>query len=267
MEFDSDSWSPYTAGPGGSVVGRVLRSEPVELRALGRSTSLWVWLPDVDAGQRVPVLYMHDGDNLFDDAASNTGEWQVDEAMSASTTPCAVVGIPNAGDRRMFEYCPWPNQFTDDVVGERYVDELVGTVIPFVEATMPVLRDRANRGIMGSSLGGVISLFAFLEHPEQFGFVGSMSTAAWWTPEIWAYLNRTEVPGGRVYLDVGTNEMPEDPDMSRAYVDAFHRLRRWATAAVSPEDLMTVEEDGAIHLESAWARRLPAALDFLLPSG
>lgn len=264
MPIDRTRWMPYEAGPQSSVVGTVLRSDQLELRRLGRSTSLWAWVPDQVDPAGFPVVYMHDGDNLFDAATSNAGEWQVDEAMAARND-AVIVGIPNAGERRMHEYCPWPNQFTDEVAGHAYVEDLVDTVVPFVEATLPVRRDRVDRGTMGSSLGGLISLYAFLERPEWFGFVGSMSTAAWWTPEIWPYLAAVDVPDGRLYVDVGTEEMPGDPVMSEAYLDSFHRLRRWARVSLPAGQVMAIEEEGAIHHESAWARRLPTALDFLLP--
>lgn len=267
MHDELPGWVAYEPSATGSVVGRVLRSEEIFLPDLERSLRLWAWLPGAPGdAEPMPVLYMHDGDNLFDDAASNAGEWRVDEVLTELGRPCIVIGIPNAGERRMHEYCPWPNHFTDDVVGDRYARVLVDAIVPFVEASLPVSPRRDHRGVMGSSLGGVISLYAFVTYPSVFGFVGSMSTAAWWTPAIWPFLDGAEAPPGRIYLDVGTNEMPTDPDTSRAYVDAFHRLRRWALDAGYGRDLLAVEEVDAIHHESAWSRRLPAALEFLLPS-
>ena len=117
---------------------------------------------------------------------------------------------------------------------------------------------------MGSSLGGLISIYLFVTRPSVFGYVGSLSTAAWWTPDIWSFLDEHAVPPGRVYLDVGTDEIPPDPLVNEAYVDSFHRLRRWFRDSGDQTSLLAVKEFGAVHHEEAWARRLPSALDFLV---
>lgn len=258
------SWNPYPMREGSTVTGTLLVSDPLDAPDLARSVELVAWLPDGYQGASdLPVLYMHDGHNLFDESASHAGEWQVDETMDALGLEAVVVGIANAGDDRPREYCPWPNHHTADVLGVEYAQFVIDSVVPFVEATLPVATERWGRGSMGSSLGGVISLYLYLTHPGMFGFVGSMSTAAWWTPRIWDFLHRVQAPPGRVYLDVGTDEMPTDPLMSLAYVDAFHRLRRWFAAAGDDVELLAIEAPGAIHHETAWARRFPTAAEFL----
>lgn len=258
------SWHPYPATP--SVVGTVLVGEPLEAPALGRSVELLAWLPPGhEDGRSRRVIYMHDGANLFDEATSNSGEWRVDETLTDLGADVVVVGIPNAGAERIAEYCPWPSLFDGRARGEEYAAFVVGTVMPMVEATLPVAAGRWSTGVMGSSLGGVISLFLFLRYPERFGFAGSMSTAAWYTPHLWEFLGGVRPNGGRVYLDVGTNETPEDPVASRVYVESHRRLVEWfRSAGYDDRTLLAVEEPGAIHHESAWARRLPAALRFLL---
>ena len=262
------SWKPYELHADSTVEGTLLVSEPFDALGLDRSVQLLAWIPPgaID-GVEMPVLYMHDGDNLFDEPASHTGEWCVDETLVSMGRNVVVIGIPNAGDRRMHEYCPWPNHFTSDVLGDAYARFLVEQVVPFVEETLPVRKDRSGRGVMGSSLGGLISLYCFFAYPDIFGFVGSMSTAAWWTPGLWPFLESVVPPPGRLYLDVGTDEIPMDPVTSAAYVDAFHRLRTWCTDAGYGPDLLATLEPGGTHIEVAWARRLPAALAFLLPTG
>jgi predicted alpha/beta superfamily hydrolase len=266
--MDMTVWRPYERLPESTVVGTLLVSTPLLAQGLDRSVELLAWIPPgTDEHARLPVLYMHDGDNLFDEPASHTGEWCVDETLESMGRAAIVVGIPNAGDRRMHEYCPWPNHFTDDVLGDTYARFVVDQVVPFIDETLPTRPDRSQRGVMGSSLGGLISLYCFLAYPETFGFVGSMSTAAWWTPGLWPFLDDVDPPPGRVYLDVGTDEMPMDPFTSHAYVDSFHRLRTWCIAAGYGTDLLARVEPGATHIEVAWASRLPEALAFLLPEG
>ena len=259
-------WRPYPATPASTVTGTLLVSDPIDAPSLGRSVELLAWHPaGHDRQRRHRVLYMHDGQNLFDEATSNTGEWRVDETLTAMDAGVIAVGIPHAGKRRDSEYCPWPGWCTPDARGAVYAGFVVDTVIPFVESTLPVDPDRSATGVMGSSLGGLISLYLFLIYPERFGFVGSMSTAAAYIPEFWDLLEQTPLPEGRVYLDIGTNEEPDDPAANQAYLDTFHRLVAWCRSRrPDGEGLFWVEEEGAIHREDAWARRLPAALRFLL---
>ncbi len=151
---------------------------------------------------------------------------------------------------------------SDRALGTDYSEFLVDRVLPFVQSTLPVAADRASTGVMGSSLGGLISLYLYLNWPDTFGFVGSMSTAAWFTPEFWSFIESVDLPPGRVYLDVGTQEDPGNEAVTEAYLETHRRLAaRFASAA---GELLFVEDPGGVHHESAWARRLPAALEFLL---
>jgi predicted alpha/beta superfamily hydrolase len=265
MEATPAGWRPYEHGPRSTVVGRLLVSDPLGAPSLGRTIELLAWIPEgpVPLGGSV-AMYMHDGANLFDDEGSYAGEWKVDETLTTMGSTAVVIGVPNAGDRRAIEYCPWPSPLEPNVLGPEYARWLVDVAKPFCEGTLPISRARNRTCVMGSSLGGVISLYLFLEYPDQFGRVGSMSTAAWWTPDIWPYLDTVEVRHGKVYIDTGTAEVPEDPVVSEAYVDTFHRLRSWFVAAGYGDDLLAVVEDGAIHSESAWTPRLRPALEFLL---
>ncbi len=259
-------WTAYRPDDDSTVVGTLLVAEPMDVPELGRRVELLAWVPpNHSSGRRYPVLYMHDGSNLFDEVTSNTGEWRVDETMTEFGFEAIVIGIPNAGDRRHVEYCPWPSHLGADVLGSAYAAFVVNRVKPFVEESLPAKRGREAAGVMGSSLGGLISLYLWLEYPGEFGIVGSMSTAAWFTPDVWAYLEEQQPPRSRIYVDVGTNEIVDDPAASAAYLADYHRLVGWLRSrGFDDELLLAVEEEGAIHIESAWARRLPRALQFLL---
>jgi predicted alpha/beta superfamily hydrolase len=225
---------------------------------------LFAYLPPSHGQARIgfPVVYMHDGQNLFDEATSNTGEWRVDETMqelAREGLEAIVVGIPFAGDRRRHEY-----------VGDgalAYLEFVVGRVRPLVEDSFDVDTRRESTGIAGSSLGGVNSLYALYTYPEVFGFAGVLSPAFWWNGgDRWFDLvEQTPPPGGRIYLDVGDDEGEDDERRRRAYKDGFERmaalLRR---KGYGDDDLRAVLEPGGVHSESAWARRLPDALRFLL---
>jgi predicted alpha/beta superfamily hydrolase len=221
---------------------------------------LYAYLPRsyADGDTRYPVAYMHDGANLFDEATSHAGEWRVDETMEELGLDAIVVGVPH-GPNRADEYVPSKR-------GAEYVTFLVDEVKPLVDETLRTWPERDATGLAGSSLGGIISLYAFLERNDVFSFAGVMSPAFWWDETLYDIAERTPRRDGRIWMDVGGNEHPEDPERSRRYLEAFDRMRAILRAKGYGEDeLRTVVEPGARHHESAWAARLPAMLQFLLP--
>jgi predicted alpha/beta superfamily hydrolase len=242
-------WEPYS---GGTVTGdvRVLRG------ALDRD--LYVYLPPVQGPS--PVVYMHDAQNLFDDALSNDGEWRVDETMEALAREglhAVVVGVPHGGDLRGHE-------LSGDGA-EAYLELVVEHVRPLVENEFPV--DHARLGIAGSSLGGVASLHALYRYPDVFSFAGVFSPAFWWSgDDRWFELvETTPAPGGRIYMDVGDDEGEGDEERRLAYVNGFERMSALLRRQGYGDDRLRVVLDrGGIHHESAWARRFPEAMRFLL---
>src|ERR1017187_7356653 len=160
---------------------------PFESKILHNTRMLRVLVPanyfsPHNAHRSYPVLYMQDGQNLFDDATSYAGEWHVDETVehlvgSFKIPPMFVVGIDNdAGAKRGSEYLPYPDPHNHDVAdqdvhGKEYAKFLLTEVIPFIEKHYRVSRGAANTGLGGSSYGGNISLYTVLEHPGVFGHV------------------------------------------------------------------------------------------------
>jgi predicted alpha/beta superfamily hydrolase len=222
---------------------------------------------------------MHDGQNLFDDATAYRTEWEVDEtlgALAAEELQLIVVGIPNAGDDRYREYTPYRGRgrrWGAGGGGRAYARWLAEIVKPAVDAAWPTLPGREDTGVMGSSLGGLISLWAVSAHAEMFGLVGSMSTAI--TPgqqEVVRRIARLTVPPLRAYVDVGGREADGDaptPGLARLWSAAAVREARQVRDALiaaglrEGETLRYVEDPQATHREAHWARRLPDALRFL----
>ena len=141
---------------------------------LNRTRRIWIYLPpdyNYNTDKRYSVLYMQDGQNLFDDATSYAGEWGVDEFMdSLKYGQCIVVGIDNGGDKRMTEYNPYDNKKFGKGEGKKYIDFLVKTLKPFIDKNYRTLPGIQNTGIAGSSMGGLISLYAILQYPKVFGW-------------------------------------------------------------------------------------------------
>lgn len=276
------AWHDYIktrAVEGHSVVGTLKVYHDMQSPQLGNTRDLFVYLPpsyDVSA-RRYPVVYMHDGQNLFDHALSYAGEWQVDETMellSEEGIEAIVVGVPNAGVQRLDEYTPFRDARGTGGHGAAYVDFLADTVKPLIDRDFRTLPDREFTGVLGSSLGGLISMFAFFHRPEVFGFAGAMSPSFWFAQEsVFPYVQRQPFVPGRLYIDAGTAEDmgPRRRSLRRPRVGGCAtNVQRMHGLLLEKgyhdnDTLLVVEEPGGIHHESAWARRLPNALRFLLP--
>jgi predicted alpha/beta superfamily hydrolase len=215
--------------------------------------------------RRCPVIYMHDGQNLFDPATSFSGSWNVDFAMaevSLDGLDAIVVGIPNMGRERLAEYSPFEHPRLGGGKGEKYLEFLIDTIKPMIDERYLTIPDREHTGIVGSSMGGLISLYAFFRHPEIFGFAGVMSPSLWINEkDTFEFVDQAPFTGGKLYLDVGDLE-------GARHVEQALRLRDMLDEKgyTLGEDLMWVEEEFGAHHESAWARRFRDALPFLLPN-
>jgi predicted alpha/beta superfamily hydrolase len=275
-------WNAYPVTPESTVVGEVQVYTDLHSPQLGNQRDLFVYLPPsyATAGtRRYPVLYMHDGQNLFDAATSYAGEWQVDETLetlAAEGREAIVVGVANTGAARLDEYSPYRDPRHGGGKGDAYLRFLLETVKPLVDTSFRTAAGRASTGIMGSSMGGLISLYAFFAFPEQFGFVGAMSPSLWFARgRIMGMIKRSPPILGTIYFDYGTNEGARSVRdapwirtlLSRSTTMDGELYALLLAKGYRPErDLRYVEALGAGHTEAAWAERLPDALRFLLPT-
>ena len=231
---------------------------------------VYVYLPpgyDTDAGRRYPTLYLHDGQNCWDDPAEPFGHggWQLnvtaDRLIRAGTlTPLIMVGIPNT-DRRRAEY--GPGHDIRDAEGHAYLQYLIRDVKPLIDRRYRTVPGPASTGILGSSMGGIISLQAGLLRPDVFGMVGCLSPALYFTDDAhrtyFDLLDQTGKQPIRIYLDSGTAGSGQDG------APGTRRLGETLIAAgwVEGETLMRFEDTGAEHNERAWRARVHKALLFL----
>jgi predicted alpha/beta superfamily hydrolase len=259
-------WLDYTVNgrpaPGGMRL-KVLRD--VFSPRLGNHRDLLVCLPpsyDAD-DRRYPVIYMHDGQNLFDPATSFAGAWHVDrlmETLAADGLEAIVVGVPNAGPRRIDEYSPFADGHRGGGLAGDYLFFLTSRVKPAVDDAFRTLSGPGATGIVGSSMGGLVSLFAFFERPDVFGFTGAMSPALWFARRaIIRYVRQQPHRSGRIWLDAGTSEgsfvLADVARMRDSLIEKGYRLGR---------DLECVLENGGRHDEASWGGRLPAVFRFML---
>jgi predicted alpha/beta superfamily hydrolase len=254
-----------------------LRLHEFRSRIFHHTRFVRVWLPPeyddaVNDGRRYPVLYLNDGQNLFEAAASFTGvEWQVDETADrlireGAIPPLIIVGIDNAARNRMREYMPHRSLHPMLLRGQgsRYPDFLTKEIMPFIARSYRVAPGPENLGLGGSSLGALISLYTAAARP---GLIGRLLLES---PSLWAS-NRQMIRSSRdvknwpqrVYLAAGTAEAGRE-DRNRSVVDDVRELAAiLGRAGLDDKRLRLVIEEGANHHESSWARRFPEALRFL----
>ena len=278
-------------GASGILPGEPGRLEivPLESQIFGNNRNLRIWLPDEydDPGnsrKSYPVLYLNDGQNLFDSATAllGTSEWRVDETMASllgagEVAPVIVVGIDNAGRRgRAREYLPYPDEFLEppepNPAGHLYGDFLAEEVIPLVEQRYRTLRGRGGRVLGGSSYGALVSLHVVVSRSDLFSGL-LLESPSFYVDDahILQDASAADLDIERIYVGVGTNELALEgcPDHAgnREPVNDVRRFAEILLAAGMGEDQILVRiEECAVHDEDAWARRLPDALRFLFPA-
>ncbi len=242
---------------------------------------VWVYLPPgyhADAGQRYPVLYMFDGQNVFDQATSFAGEWEVDESCESLIpaeliSPIIVVAVDNGGLGRIYEYTPWYDpDFGNGGGGEAHLQEFINVLMPWVDANYRTLTGPHNTGLAGSSLGGLMSLYAVYAHDDVFGLVGALSPSIWWNDhELLNFAAGLPKPQAKIYMDMGTIEagymVDEDGNGVDDYIDDLRAMRDVMVGQgfILDDDLMVVEDEGGVHNEWHWAQRFPVTLQYLFP--
>ncbi len=264
--FTVASWSDLPPTPS-SITGDVTtRTVPGFLS----DRRVWIYLPPGYAASTTttyPVLYMLDGQNLFDRRTSFSGEWQVDEALEAGIAagevePIIVVGIDNGGGERIAEYTPWEGTYMGEQLGgggPAHLRAIIDVLKPWVDTTYRTRSGAADTGIAGSSLGGLMSLYAAYAHRDVFGRIGGLSPSVWWDDEeLVTFVGAEPKPSARIWTDMGTAEGETPP---------FRRLvaALLADGFVEGQDLRAVEVPGAPHNEGAWSSRFPQVLRFLFP--
>ena len=257
-----------------------LRTHPFRSRIFRNWRNLRVWLPPgyhapENQYRRYPVLYLNDGQNLFDTGTSFTGvEWQVD-ATAASLIgaglipPLIFVGIDNTQGQRIREYLPYrsPDPLVLRPRGASYPEFLLAEVIPFVNDRYRTEKGPSQTGLGGSSLGGLISLYVSMAYPGAFGRLLLESPSLWVANRrILTDARKIKQWPQRMFVAVGTREVGRE-DKDEQAVEQVLELERLLRRAGLDESRLRVEVDpGATHSERAWAKRFPEALRFLFAS-
>jgi len=227
-----------------------------------------VYLPASYSGaRRYPVVYMHDGQNLSDPSQAFAGTWQLDDTLrrvAARGIEPIVVGVHNTGNR-LGEYSPFPDPKHGGGAADAYLAFLVDTLKPRIDRLFRTERHASRTAIVGTSMGGLVSLYAWFRRPEVFGLAAAMSPSLWYGREqLFDFLDRAPAQSGRLYLDVGTAEGAVTLRDARRLRSVLRSKGDRLEFARDRRRFWYREDRGGRHEEAAWARRLNHVLRFLL---
>ena len=261
------NWADYGGGGSTAAENVTLMDEAFYMPQLDRSRRIWVYLPPdyEESTINYPVLYMHDGQNLFDSYTSFAGEWEVDETLNELAgqgyhVPI-VVGIDNGGAERVNEYTPWENIMYGGGDGSLYLDFVVETLKPHIDQNYRTLPERESTGIWGSSLGGLISHYGALKYQVVFSKAGIFSPSYWFSDSVWLFTNEIgRQHEMRLYQLAGTLE-------GETMVVTTLSMHDYLTELGFDENELstTIVEDGA-HNEQFWREEFESAYLWLFHS-
>jgi predicted alpha/beta superfamily hydrolase len=266
LRLQIQSWEDLSGSGSGSTANeQVSIMDPAfAIPQLNRNRRIWIYLPAdyATSNKSYPVLYLQDGQNLFDAQTSFAGEWQVDETLTALEQAgdygIIVVGIDNGGANRISEYSPWVNPSLGGGDGDKYIDFIIQTLKPHIDSTYRTLPGRETTGILGSSMGGLIAHYGGLSRQDVFGKVGVFSPSFWFSPQVNTFTRVTpRSHPGKFYFLAGANEGGNMVSNMRKVYDEMLRQ-----GFDSSELKFEVKTDGQ-HAEWFWGREFGPAYQWL----
>jgi predicted alpha/beta superfamily hydrolase len=278
FEYKIDGWLGINAWPKPNSTaprGVSLLSDDMRMPQLNRNRRIWVYLPPDygAANKKYPVIYMQDGQNIFDRATSFAGEWGVDETLDrlarAGDSGAIVIGIDNGGQTRREEYHAIDPENGRPGKQDAYLQFIVSTLKPLVDRAFSTKPDRLNTAIMGSSSGGTLALNAAMKHPDVFGKAAMFSTPLWLAPRFETLITASNAyrPGTKLWFNCGAGEKIGEgaPGMfakdQPALIDALVAAGFSRTTQLSA----TIDAEGQ-HNEAFWGRTFEDAYKFLFPA-
>ena len=258
-----------------SLTGNIERIEGFESKTLGSKRNLNVYLPPsykTETSRKFPVIYMHDGQNVFDGMTSYipNQEWRADEAAESLINagiiePVIIVAVDNGGGERNNELLPMKIKMGNSEFGgkgDRYETMLISEIMPLINQRFRTKIGPEFTGLIGSSLGGYATSYIGLRHPEIFGRLGVCSPSVWVDNKSLLALVKapTKAKRPKIWIDCGGSEGAQMSDGAKQLFDAYVK-QGWRPNT----DVVLLIEPNAQHNEAAWARRMPSILTYLFP--
>jgi len=262
-------WEDKKAGGGNNSTALPnvkLLSNNFYMPQLNKNRRIWIYLPsdyETNTNKRYPVLYMHDGQNCFDKTTAFAGEWGIDETLNNKEKNgdkgCIVVAIDNGGASRIDEYSPYVNSQYGGGKGDDYVDFLALTLKPFIDSAYRTYADKNNTAMAGSSMGGLITMYAFLKYPNIYGKAGIFSPAFWFSNQLYTYvLNKTKSNNQQFYFVCGQNEASNMAN----WQDSMNVILQ-SKGYDKTTELKNLKKPEGTHNESFWSAEFGACYDWL----
>ncbi len=225
---------------------------------------VWVYLPPeyAQTDMRYPVVYMHDGQNVFSESISYAGEWGVDETLdtlaSQGLRVPIVVAVEHGGESRMQELSPWTNPEFGSAQGVAYLDFLTSSVKPYIDSHFRTLPSARNTAIMGSSMGGLMAHYAIVKHPEIFSRAAIFSPSFWFSQQTFTFTETHPLPEThKLYFIVGEKEGKQMSDGMSSMV-TLHQAQQHPDEALYSKVVA-----GQDHNEAFWQSEVEGALRWL----
>ncbi|OIQ29622.1 MAG: hypothetical protein BM564_05275 [Bacteroidetes bacterium MedPE-SWsnd-G2] len=250
-----------------TITSQTTASQQVTIDSLIYNTTnefrkFWIYLPKnyQNSGKTYKTLYMHDGQNIFNKSTSYSGEWQVDEYLDKiENDDCILIAIAHGEAHRIDELTPFPNSKYGGGHADEYLLFLTQKVIPYINKTYRTKTETENTLIMGSSLGGLVSLYAGIKHQDIFGGIASFSPSLWFSSDIFEFVKQQDINKKlKFYFMSGGNEEASTKANQNKMVNLL--LDKGLPA---PQIINKIAPMGE-HNEALWAQEFPEAYNFLI---
>ncbi len=257
------SWLDAGSGAGTAADNVAIVDDNFWIPQLNRSRRIWIYLPPdyTNSSKNYPVLYMQDGQNLFDVNTSYSGEWEVDESLNKlfgeGDAGVIVVGIENGGLKRIDEYSPWVNAQYGGGEGDAYVNFIVETLKPYIDTHYRTKSDRLNTGIFGSSMGGLISFYAAIKHQDIFSKAGIFSPSFWFSDQVYSLV---ETEGKQSDMSIYLLGGEQEDGLIQELNEMQNTLHQ---AGFADDEIKILSHPDGQHSEWYWRREFPAAYEWL----
>jgi predicted alpha/beta superfamily hydrolase len=242
-----------------STASKNVSSFMLDAPQLKISKKIWVYLP-YNYGtttKKFPVVYMHDAQNLFDNATAYAGEWRIDETLDSLKAQAIVIAVEHGNEKRIGELTPYENEQYGGGNADAYLDFIVKTLKPYVDKNYRTKHSRANTVIFGSSLGGLASYYALLKYPDVFGKAGVFSPSLWFSNTIYQLTGSIQKVKGKLYIMAGDSE-------SEQMVPDVERMKVLLNSKISKHNLFIKIVEGGKHNEALWGKEFAQAYLWLM---
>ena len=252
-----------------STASKQVSTFTIDAPQLETQKKIWVYLPkDYQiSNNSYPVIYMHDAQNLFDDKTSFVGEWKVDEYLDTlDKNESIIIGIEHGNEKRIEELTPYPNEKYGGGKGDDYLNFIIKTLKPYVDSNYRTLSIKEDTSIWGSSLGGLISLYAVIKYPETFGKAGIFSIAIWINKnDMFELVKNSEIdPEKKFYFLVGSEEGETMEDTSAMVSDQHEMVQLLKDKGIINGNIIDKVIPNGHHNETLWSTNFPEAYQWLI---